>query len=227
MASKTTRKRKGQHERPTIDPDNPNRIVWPGFKAKLDRAIGLIEIVDTSTRSPKPPSTGAQRAKRGGATAKASGGRKKAGRKRIERVTGLGARIDAKGWRGVAMTLTDSGTVAIAGPGHKKASHTLQELGLAEATGRLFVFLAQGEGQYNAFNEAEYGSNPGLLKRHVSRLNKALRDAFGLPGNPVTCKDGTVSTAFHVNTECVLPSPEDEDADTDTIRALFSDVRPQ
>ncbi len=172
-----------------------------------------------------PPSAGAQPAKRGGATAKASGGRKKAGRKRIERVTGLGARIDAKGWRGVAMTLTDSGTVAIAGPGHKKASHTLQELGLAEATGRLFQFLAHGKGQYNAFDEAEYGSNPGLLKRHVSRLNKALCGAFGLLDNPVTCKDGSLSAAFRVDAECVLPSPGDEDADT--IRALFSDVRPQ
>lgn len=170
----------------------------------------------------KPPSTGAQR--------ESEGGRKKVGRPKTERASGIGACIDAKNWRGVAMTVTDSGTVAIAGPGHKRASYTLQELGLAEATGRLFVFLAQGKGQYNAFDEPEYGSNPGVLKRHVSRINTALCAAFGFSDNPVTCKDGNLSAVFQVNTEGILPwdeerarTPKDEDAET--LSKMFSDHR--
>ncbi len=172
----------------------------------------------------KPPSTGAQRESKGGG--------RKVGRPRTERTSGIGSRINAKDWSGVAMTLTDSRTVAIAGPGHRKASHTLLELGLTEATGRLFVFLAQGKGQYNAFDEAKYGSNPGLLKRHVSRINEALCAAFGFSDNPVTCKDGNLSAAFHVETEGILPWDEErartsEDTDEETLSKMFSDHRPE
>ncbi len=193
---------------------------WPGAQEHVQDEMLLATV--SAGKDPQPESGGGAK---GEAQPAKAGGRKKVGRRKIERAFGIGACIDAKNWRGVAMTLTDAGRITIAGPGVKKADHTLLELGLTKTTGRLFVFLAHGTGKYNAFDEAKYGSNPDLLKRHVSRLNKALCGAFGLQDNPVTCKDGSLSAAFCVDAECVLPSPGDEDGDT--IRALFSDVRPQ
>lgn len=39
-----------QPQLPAIDPDNPNRVVWPGLMDKLQRALGVIECVDPTTR---------------------------------------------------------------------------------------------------------------------------------------------------------------------------------
>ena len=186
---------------------------------------GFKELVEDALKA--RPGVAEQEAQETAVKSKQYGGRKPGRKPKQGTLKNIAHGLGVKKWEAIQMGWGENIIVVVAGNRNKKFA--LSELGITEATGRLLLSILDNSG-YKSREDLHYQRDGGsdTFSLHLSRLNAALRGAFGIDENPLRVTGGAVETRFKIiDFDGLNNAPREQDnmADDDEIAMRFSDNR--